>query len=139
MNSPLPFLLTVCIAVCLLCGNAFAQTTDAIHDLSLTAMHDAPPHMSADATAAADGLAKGGPADIMAQWSTSVSMPSKKCYQGATQLDGAVYIFGGLDGTRHYDTQRYTFDLGTSLWHGDKSFLRLGADVLDVRDRKSVV
>ena len=118
MNSPLPLLLTACLAVCLLCGSAFAQTTDAIHDVSLSAMHDAPPHMSADATAATAGLASGGPIDIMAQWSTSVSMPSKKCYHGATKLDGTVYIFGGLDGTRHFDTQCYKFDLGTSMWSG---------------------
>jgi len=30
-------------------------------------------------------------------------------------------------------THTYRLRLGTSLWHGDKSFLRLGADVLDVR------
>ncbi len=30
-------------------------------------------------------------------------------------------------------THRYRLRLGTALWHGDKSFLHLGADVLDVR------
>jgi alanine racemase len=30
-------------------------------------------------------------------------------------------------------THRYRLRLGTSLWHGDKSFLHLGTDVLDVR------
>lgn len=30
-------------------------------------------------------------------------------------------------------THTYRLRLGTSLWHGDKSYLRLGADVLDVR------
>jgi alanine racemase len=31
------------------------------------------------------------------------------------------------------DTHSYRLRLGTSLWHGDKSFLHLDADVLDVR------
>jgi alanine racemase len=31
------------------------------------------------------------------------------------------------------DTHSYRVRLGTSLWHGDKSHLQLGADVLDVR------
>ena len=31
------------------------------------------------------------------------------------------------------DTHRYRLRAGTALWHGDKTFLHLGADVLDVR------
>ena len=31
------------------------------------------------------------------------------------------------------DTHTYRLRLGTALWHGDKSFLRLSADVIDVR------
>jgi alanine racemase len=31
------------------------------------------------------------------------------------------------------DTHRYRLRLGTALWHGNKAFLHLGADVLDVR------
>lgn len=31
------------------------------------------------------------------------------------------------------ETRRYRLRVGTALWHGDKSALRLGADVLDVR------
>jgi alanine racemase len=32
-----------------------------------------------------------------------------------------------------YPERQFRIRLGTALWHGDKSFLRLGADVLDVR------
>ena len=43
-----------------------------------------------------------------------------------SHLDPATY------GSRP-TTHTYRLRLGTSLWHGDKSFLQLGADVLDVR------
>jgi len=123
MKSLLPFFLTACFAVCLLCGTASAQTADAAPDLHVTAA-DAGPLGS---TAAADpmnvGLAKGGPTDIMAQWSTTISLPSEKCYHGAAALNGAIYIFGGLDVTRHFDTQCYRFDLGTTMWSGIASLL----------------
>ncbi len=38
---------------------------------------------------------------------------------------------------RQHPDRRLSLRLGTTLWHGDKSFLHLGADVLDVRRRRT--
>lgn len=46
-------------------------------------------------------------------------------------------IAGFVTMTEHWPGHRWTLRSGTTLWHGDKSFLRLEADVIDIDERRS--
>ncbi|MBN1447727.1 MAG: Omp28-related outer membrane protein [Bacteroidetes bacterium] len=106
MKSLLTMMLPLCCVFSLLNGTATAQATDAIPSIPLMAATDAPFHPFMTAA----------PLDIMGQWASSISMPSKKCYHGAAALNGSMYIFGGLGGTLRFDTQCYKYNLAGTTW-----------------------
>lgn len=68
----------------------------------------------------------GGPADHAAEVRTAIGDVDPDLSVWVSHLDPESY--GSLP-----PTHSYRLRLGTSLWHGDKAFLHLSADVLDVR------
>jgi alanine racemase len=68
----------------------------------------------------------GSPADHMAEIARATATIDRDLPIWVSHLDPATYA--SLPATHTYRLR-----LGTSLWHGDKALLHLGADVLDVR------
>lgn len=63
-----------------------------------------------------DGFAKGGPVDIMGQWSIVAPMPMGKTYHTVAAAGGKLFVFGGLNASGQFDATSYKYDPTTDTW-----------------------
>lgn len=63
-----------------------------------------------------DGFAKGGPVDIMGQWSIVAPMPVGKTYHTVAAAGGKLFVFGGLNAAGQFDATSYKYDPTTDTW-----------------------
>ncbi len=110
MKSSLPSCLII-VCVIALCTTASAQT------------HDAPPQQVICAsTGQQSSMETQNQVNMLGkQWNTGTAMPGKKCYHGATFLDDALYVFGGLGGTLRFDVTAFKYDITSAVWTPIKS------------------